>query len=130
MKLGILSALFIFTASGVQAGQYCGPQSSMGRWVPDEFSTPMNSRPAYFGRACLVHDACYQSRGSDREFCDAEFSQHLRYECDLAYPELIDAPSKVACYAAASGFTAMVRQFGGNYFERSQIDPSLFYWRP
>jgi hypothetical protein len=76
-----------------------------------------------------VHDVCYQSKGVDRAFCDAEFGQHLRDECDLAYPDVKELPSKLACYAAASGFTASVRQFGKSYFERSQAQPSLYYWR-
>jgi hypothetical protein len=130
MRFWVLCVGATLVTLPVQAGEFCGPQSAMGRWVPDLFSTPMNAQPAYFGRACAVHDACYQSRGADRAFCDAQFSQHLRYECDLAYPDVIDAPSKLACYAAASGFVASVRQFGNNYYERAQAQAPLFSWRP
>lgn len=131
MKMRIVSMLggilLLGILSSVQAGEYCGPQSAMGRWVPDEFSTPMSSKRAYFGRACFAHDVCYQSKGVTRAFCDAELGRHLRNECDLAYPEIQNLPSKLACYASASGFTATVRQFGNAYFERSQAQPSLYY---
>ena len=131
MNINKFYALFLILGScTVHSGEYCGSHSAMGHWVPDEFSTPMSYKSAYFGRACFAHDVCYQSRGADKSFCDAQFEQHLRYECDLAYTNAMDLPSKLACYGAAGGFTAAVRQFGDRYFERSQIEPSLLYWRP
>lgn len=110
------------------SGTNCGPQSVMGRWVPDVFATPASPGQAQFARACAAHDACYGWLGADKAFCDAEFGRHLRLECDWAFPGWIEQPSRMACYGAASVYVASVREFGGAYYFGAQQGAQMRWW--
>jgi hypothetical protein len=128
MRLMMLVALLVMAQGQAAAGQFCGPQSAIGRWVPDHFVTPMSNRRAEFGRACEAHDACYGYLGVDKDVCDAQFAQHLRLECDWAFRGWQDEPSRMACFMAASVYVANVRQFGEPYFAGSQQGAMMRLW--
>jgi hypothetical protein len=123
----VLGALMSIT-NVVQAGIACGPQTTMGRWVPDIFSTPMSPRKAVFGRACAAHDVCYGVAGVDKGFCDADFARHLRMECNFAFHDWQDEPARMACFGAASVYVAAVREFGGAYFDGAQAGAYARSW--
>ncbi len=131
MKKIQLSALLI-TLIGLtnlaQAGVACGPQTTLGRWVPDIFSTPMSPNRALFGRACEAHDACYGVAGIDKDYCDADFARHLRLECDDAFNTWQDQPARMACFGAASVYVAAVHEFGDAYFDGSQAGARARFW--
>lgn len=122
--LGMLMSLVTVAEAGVA----CGPQTTMGRWIPDIFSTPMSPRSAVFGRACEAHDACYGLAGIDKDFCDADFARHLRMECNFAFRDWQDEPARIACFGAASVYVAAVREFGDPYFEGSQAGAYARSW--
>jgi len=131
MKLGQLMGVLILLLMAVgsaYAGVSCGPQTTMGRWVPDIFSTPMSPRKAVFGRACEAHDACYGVAGIDKDFCDADFARHLKMECNFAFRDWQDEPARMACFGAASVYVAAVREFGDPYFEGSQAGAYARSW--
>jgi hypothetical protein len=126
----LIGLVWVFSAlsQAAQAGVACGPQTTMGRWVPDSFSTPMSPRKAVFGRACEVHDACYGIAGIDKDFCDADFARHLKMECNFAFRDWQDEPARMACFGAASVYVAAVREFGDSYFEGSQAGAYARSW--
>lgn len=114
--------------SSVHAGVACGPQTTMGRWVPDVFNTPMSPQTAYFARACEAHDACYGVAGIHKDFCDAEFARLLKLECNYAFQGWQDEPARMACFGAASVYVAAVREFGDPYFEGAQAGAYARAW--
>lgn len=120
MRLLLLLGLCLFELTNGYAGTSCGPQTALGRLVPEVFYTPMNPRVAYFGDACAAHDQCYSTLGVERAFCDAAFAQQLRMACRVAFSGFIDEPSRMACYGASSMYVASVREFGDAYFEGAQ----------
>ncbi len=128
VSLMVLVWVFSALSQAAQAGVACGPQTTMGRWVPDSFSTPMSPRKAVFGRACEVHDACYGIAGIDKDFCDADFARHLKMECNFAFRDWQDEPARMACFGAASVYVAAVREFGDPYFEGSQAGAYARSW--
>ncbi len=128
MQLGLVVFLLFTWVNLVEAGVACGPQTTMGRWVPDIFSTPMSPRKAVFGRACEAHDVCYGIAGIDKDFCDANFARHLRIECNVAFRDWQDEPARMACFGAASVYVAVVREFGDPYFEGSQAGAYARSW--
>lgn len=131
MKTTLLTGIFIALVSltnMAQAGYACGPQTAMGRWVPDIFSTPMSPNEAVFGRACQAHDACYGVAGISKDFCDADFARHLRLECDYAFDDWQDQPARMACFGAASVYVAAVREFGDSYFDGAQAGAYARAW--
>ncbi len=129
-KTILLSALFaaFSSVSVAQAGIACGPQTTMGRWVPDIFSTPLSPNEAVFGRACEAHDVCYGVAGINKEFCDAYFARHLRMECNMAFHNWQDEPARIACFGAASIYVASVREFGDAYFNGAQAGAYARAW--
>lgn len=128
MQQVLLLLTFMGLTQLAQAGVACGPQTTMGRWVPDIFSTPMSPRKAVFGRACEAHDACYGVAGIDKDFCDADFARHLKMECNFAFRDWQDEPTRMACFGAASVYVAAVREFGDPYFEGSQAGAYARSW--
>lgn len=128
MQQVLLLLTFMGLTQLAQAGVACGPQTTMGRWVPDVFSTPMSPRKAVFGRACEAHDACYGVAGIDKDFCDADFARHLKMECNFAFRDWQDEPARMACFGAASVYVAAVREFGDPYFEGSQAGAYARSW--
>jgi len=128
MQQVLLLLIFMGLTQLAQAGVACGPQTTMGRWVPDIFSTPMSPRKAVFGRACETHDACYGIAGIDKDFCDADFARHLKIECNFAFRDWQDEPARMACFGAASVYVAAVREFGDPYFEGSQAGAYARSW--
>jgi hypothetical protein len=128
MQQVLLLLIFMGITQLAQAGVACGPQTTMGRWVPDIFSTPMSPRKAVFGRACEAHDACYGVAGIDKDFCDADFARHLKMECNFAFRDWQDEPARMACFGAASVYVAAVREFGDPYFEGSQAGAYARSW--
>jgi hypothetical protein len=128
VSLMVLVWVFSALSQVAQAGVACGPQTTMGRWVPDRFSTPMSPRKAVFGRACEAHDACYGIAGIDKDFCDADFARHLKMECNFAFRDWQDEPARMACFGAASVYVAAVREFGDPYFEGSQAGAYARSW--
>ncbi len=128
MQQVLLLLTFMGLTQLAQAGVACGPQTTMGRWVPDIFSTPMSPRKAVFGRACEAHDVCYGVAGIDKDFCDADFARHLKMECNFAFRDWQDEPARMACFGAASVYVAAVREFGDPYFEGSQAGAYARSW--
>jgi len=128
MQQVLLLLTFMGLTQLAQAGVACGPQTTMGRWVPDIFSTPMSPRKAVFGRACEAHDVCYGVAGIDKDFCDADFARHLKMECNFALRDWQDEPARMACFGAASVYVAAVREFGDPYFEGSQAGAYARSW--
>jgi hypothetical protein len=120
MYLFLWFGLWLAVLTNSYAGTSCGPQTAMGRWVPENFYTPMSSRAAYFGDACATHDQCYATLGIDKTFCDAAFARQLRMACKVAFNGFIDDASRMACYGAASMYVASVRAFGDAYFDGAQ----------
>ena len=67
-----------------------------------------------FTYCCDRHDACYETCGMDRQFCEAEFSKCLNNMCATTFS---DNPE---CNKAAGMYTMGTMFFGDAAFQKSQ----------
>ena len=70
-----------------------------------------------FTDCCHLHDACYETCGERREYCDADFKTCMNNMC-----KRLPSSSKSSCLETANMFHMGVSMFGTSGFDESQRD--------
>ena len=120
----LLYLAVLYTLLVLSSGQSSSKCSSGERRVQSETRLVSNgcSKPPgidiageeNFTYCCDRHDACYESCGSSRDYCDKEFSKCMRQLCDTAFSH------NKQCKSAAEMYFMGVNLFGQGGFEDSQ----------
>ena len=105
---GLLAVCFVTRVAAQDSP--CGPDSMNG---PLRRLIPQQSFGADFRPACRAHDACYDSPGSIRSTCDAQFRSDLVDACQYSrHPQL--------CRATARNMARSTSLSGRKAFDRAQ----------
>ncbi|QTR48962.1 hypothetical protein [Candidatus Thiothrix anitrata] len=108
----LLSSSLYATDFSPHFGPNCGTGATADL-VPDELCLvsgfAVGRGCAHFYKACKIHDKCYDTLGSTKEFCDKEIHQNLKAECGRAYNTIVARPAKIACEEVAINYYRVLR---------------------
>jgi len=88
--------------------------------VPDNPSLPYSPCPSVpFTGPCLVHDACYETCGMRKDFCDETFWDNLIRVCNYVYPSCWH-PCRYQCLALTGIYYYAVKRLGQAAYDEAQ----------
>lgn len=90
----------------------CGPTSDLASIIPD---CPLPG--ICFAAACLNHDICYSTCGTQQTGCDQVFFWDMVYTCDVSTSDYFE---QNRCYSLAWIYYQAVAGYGGFYFPTTQ----------
>ncbi|GAA2475559.1 hypothetical protein [Winogradskya humida] len=62
--------------------------------------------------SCAVHDMCYERRGQRKAYCDNQFYDNLKFECDLTYLRMAVPALNKQCRGVAKTYYSAVKAHG------------------
>ena len=115
MPRSVVTVLFlaILLAGNVSFGfdfRPCGPDSIQG---PLRKLIPQGAAGVDFRPACVVHDRCYGTYGSDKAQCDRKFRADMLSRCE-------NSKHPILCKRRARQFYRATALLGGGAFESAQ----------
>ena len=76
-----------------------------------------NFGEANFGRACILHDECYNTCKSNRDLCDFNFDNDMKKQCDFNR-----GFTKVFCNRVRVAYFIAVNKYGQSAYDKAQIE--------